>query len=229
MENRLNLSKRLLCAASLIPEGSFLADIGTDHAYLPIHLCLEGRVRGAFASDINRGPVERARENIKKYGLEGAVSVEVSDGLRAAEAYSPDSIAILGMGGELIARILSDAAWVKRSGICLCLQPMTHPELLRAYLLENGFAICNEEIVEEDGRIYQLITAEYSPSQETEPYTEAELLLGRLNIEKHTPSLKRLGEHQLAVLSKRIEGKRLAKESVEAELALAEGIKKAIS
>ena len=229
MENKLNLSKRLLCAASLIRDGSFLADVGTDHAYLPIHLCLGGRVRGAFASDINQGPVERARENIKKYGLEDTVSVEVSDGLRAAEAHSPDSIAILGMGGELIARILSEAAWVKKEGICLCLQPMTHAEALRSYLLENGFAIKQEEIVEEDGRIYQLLTAEYSPSLVTPPYTEAELLLGRLNIEKKTPSLKRLGEHQLSVLSKRIEGKRLAMESVDAELALAEGIKKAIS
>lgn len=228
MENKLNLSKRLLCAASLIRNGSFLADVGTDHAYLPIHLCLEGRVRGAFASDINRGPVERARENIKKYGLEDTVSVEVSDGLRAAEAHSPDSIAILGMGGELIARILSEAAWVKRSGIQLCLQPMTHAEALRSYLLENGFAITEEEIVEEDGRIYQLLTAEYSPNAEVEPYSEAELLLGRLNVEKKTPSLKRLGEHQLSVLSKRIEGKRLSGNSVEAELSLAEDIKNAI-
>lgn len=226
MENTLKLSRRLLCAAAFIREGAFLADVGTDHAYLPIALCLEGKLRGAVASDINEGPVERAKENIKKYGLDGKITVRLSDGLRGIEEFSPDHVAILGMGGELIARILSDAPWVKSEKIRLCLQPMTHPELLREYLSSNGFFVADEEIVEEDGKIYQLILAVYSGKGEE--YGEEELLLGKINIRKGGDSLRRLGEWQIAVLNKRIEGKAQAGADASVEKELIEKIKRAV-
>ena len=133
-----NLSPRLLAAAELVREGAFIADVGTDHAYLPIYLCLEERIRGGVASDINRGPIERAKENIEKYGLSERISTELTDGLCNIEKYSPEDILVLGMGGELIASIIDAAAWTKNSDIRLCLQPMTHAEHLRKYLYENG-------------------------------------------------------------------------------------------
>ena len=189
------LSTRLKLAAALIREGAFLADVGTDHAYLPIALCLDGRIRGAVASDINKGPIERAEENIKKYSLENKISLCLCDGLSGIKRFSPTDISILGIGGELIVKILSAAPWTKDSAIRLCLQPMTHPEIVREYLAKEGYCVVDESIAVEDDKIYQLISAEYTGKPYT--YTDAELLLGKINIERKSPELMRLAEHHL--------------------------------
>ena len=220
------LTPRLRAAAELVEKGAFVADVGTDHAYLPIALCLEGRIRGGVASDINQGPIDRARDNIKKYGLEGVLDALRTDGLDGLERYSPDCVMILGMGGELIARILSDAPWTKRKGLRLCLQPMTHPEKLREFLLSEGYSIIDEKIVIEDERIYQIILAEYNDmSQE---YSDEQLLLGKINIERHTVELLRLAEHHIGVLERRVAGKRSGGASAEEEEELIRKIKEAV-
>ena len=213
MMKDLKLSPRLLCAASFARQGSFIADVGTDHAYLPIYLEKHGIIRGAVASDINEGPAERARKNISSHSLESKICVNISNGLSGLEKYSPDDVFILGMGGELIADILGASSLPKAEGVRLILQPMTHPEILRSFLLENLYEICDEEIVEdENGKIYQIIVASYS-GKRADALTPAELLLGKINISKKKPELLLLSERWIEVLRAREKGRALSKDS----------------
>ena len=175
------LSKRLSAAASFVRDGAVCADIGTDHAYIPISLVLDGKIKYAIASDINEGPILNAKENIEKYGLSDKITARISDGLNGIEEYKPDSIVICGMGGELIARIINDCEYVKQKGIQLILQPMTSIAELREYL-SHGFKVYDEDIVFDADKLYQIICAEYDGKEHT--YTSAELEIGKINIEK---------------------------------------------
>ncbi len=203
----IKLSKRLTAAAELCRKGSFICDVGTDHAYLPIYLCQKDVIRGGVVSDINKGPIERAEKNIRETGMEKRLTPVLCDGLSELEKYCPEDIFILGMGGELIARIISDAPFVKKEGVRLILQPMTHPEILRKYLLDNGFCIIDERLVRED-KIYQIILAEYSGVKGA--YNQIELMLGKINAQRKDSLFLELLEHTKKVYSKRIEGKNLA-------------------
>ena len=148
----------------MVPAGARLADIGSDHAYLPIALCLENKIQYALASDINEGPVAAAVANIQKNGLSDRIVAVKADGLDKAISFAPDCISVLGMGGELIVSILDKADWVRNERITLVLQPMTHPEILSNYLVEQGFAIIDETIVRDgmrDDRIYRIISAKF--------------------------------------------------------------------
>lgn len=179
------LDKRLLAAASFVPQGAVVADIGSDHAYLPIHLVQTGVAVRALASDINAGPVEAARKNILSYGVGEKVAAQRSDGLDGVESFSPDCITVLGMGGELIARIIDRAPWVRKKGIRLILQPMTHGEILSRYLCEQGFEIVDETTVqdgERDDRIYRIIVAEFDGERRT--MSDAEHYIGAHNLRR---------------------------------------------
>lgn len=200
------ISKRLEAAASFSQKGAVIADVGTDHAYLPIYLYATGRISGGVASDINQGPTDRARVNVKGWGADKAISVIRTDGLRGIEEYSPDEIFILGMGGELIVRILEDATWVKNNKR-LILQPMTHAETLRAYLWANGFEIIDETIVEED-KLYQIICAEYTGKAYTPNMSE--LFFGKINVERGGELFLKLLKHTRSVYEQRIKGKLIA-------------------
>jgi len=216
-ENEKNIARldaRLACAASLVREGATVADVGTDHAYLPIALCLDGKIRGGVVTDINKGPIERARENIRLCGLEDRLVALLTDGLSGAESFSPTDITVLGMGGELIANIISRAEWTKNRAIRLCLQPMTHAEILRGFLLKNGYSITHEALVRED-KIYQIIVAEYSGK--SEEYTLAELYFGKKNIERADALLFELLSHWERILDTRIKGKSKACEEAAEE------------
>ena len=214
MKEALTLSKRLMSAAELIEQGATLVDVGTDHAYLPIYLCLTGKISGGAVSDINRGPIERARENIKKYGLEQRLWAKQTDGLSGMEEAHPTAVSVLGMGGELIARILQDAPFVMDQRISLCLQPMTHPELLRAYLCENGFEIVEERLVRDD-KIYQILLARYTGKSYT--LTPEELLLGRINISRGGELLSELAQKYKDALEKQVAGIESAGKSADAQ------------
>lgn len=201
------ISKRLHAAASLAKEGARIADVGTDHAYLPIYLYATGRVSGGVVSDINRGPVERARANLCDYDCESAFVALQTDGLSGIEKYAPEDIFILGMGGELIARIINDAPWVRREGVRLILQPMTHPELLREYLSREGFEISRELLVSED-KIYHIICAEYSGEPTKLDHFEA--LFGKGNLNAPSEELYALLRRTREIYSQRIAGKMLS-------------------
>lgn len=214
------LSKRLQCAASFARAGAFVADVGTDHAYLPIALALQGTIRGGVVSDIHRGPIDRARAHIREHRLEDRLVPVLCDGLSAIEPYAPEDIFILGMGGELIAEILRSAPWTKNGKIRLVLQPMTHPERLRAFLLEEGYSIVEECLVEEE-KIYQLLCVKYTG--ECAEYTPLELLIGKENLSRRDELTELLVYRWEGIFRERQSAKRAAgAESVEEDRYLQE-------
>ena len=138
------LSPRLRMVGELVPAGARLADVGTDHAYLPAALLLEGKIPWAVAADLRRGPLDRARATAREYGLTGNVAFRLCDGLSGICPGEVDAVAIAGMGGETIAAILSAALWVRERGVPLILQPMSSFPDLRGWLQANGFSIEEE-------------------------------------------------------------------------------------
>ena len=208
------LTPRLTAAASFVRSGAFVADVGTDHAYLPIALVLSGRARGAVASDINEGPYLRALANVRNHSLTKKISVLHTPGLCGVEKFSPTDIVICGMGGELIASIINDASFTKDTSVRLVLQPMTHSEILRKYLLDNGFKIIDEKLAKEE-KIYEIICAEYTG--EGEEYSEAELLIGKKNIERGGELLGELLSHHLTILKRIANAKKAASANAEKE------------
>ena len=159
MTNETKTCGRLNLCADLVRQGSRLADIGTDHAYLPIKLCKSGKIPSALACDINPLPLRSAQENIARFGLSGKIQTRLSDGLREVRPDEVDDIVIAGMGGELIRDILSAAPWIKDKEKHLVLQPMTHHEDLVMWLYENGFVIDRQEAALDAGKYYTVISA----------------------------------------------------------------------
>ena len=150
----MELSPRLQAVADQVPEGAVFADIGTDHAYLPVWLLLNGRIDHAIAADLREGPLARARETAAQYGVTDRVSFRLCDGLTGIRAGETDVIAIAGMGGETIASILAAAPWTRECK--LLLQPMTSFPDLRFWLQQNGYMIENEKVVREGERLYSI-------------------------------------------------------------------------
>ena len=128
---RLELSPRLAAIAEQVPQGARLADVGTDHAYLPAWLLLAGRISGAVATDVREGPLQRGRETARLYKVEDRIVFRCCDGLAAVEPQEADTVVIAGMGGELMARIVERAPWTR--GCTLLLQPMRAQAVLRQF------------------------------------------------------------------------------------------------
>ena len=221
VEHKMILDTRLRAAADMVPRGARLADIGSDHAYLPIALCLENKIECALASDINEGPVAAAVANIGKNGLGDRILAVRADGLDKTREFAPDCITILGMGGELIVSILEKAEWVKDSGITLVLQPMTHPEILAKYLAEQGFAV-NDEIIVRDGgrddRIYRIICAKFDGKARM--LSEGEALVGRINIDCGDSVTAAYIKKNIRIFETRIAGKTSVLADADSEKAL---------
>ena len=196
----IKLTPRLMTAVPFVRGGRLLADIGTDHAYLPIYLCEQGILTPvatgngetlcALAADINKGPVERADQHIAEAGLTTRIRTVQTDGLTGLDGYDPADIIIFGMGGELIAAILEASPWVNRAGKRLILQPMTHAEKLREYLLSAGYAIIGETLSREGERIYQTLCAEPAPKAPSQVLTPAELAVGQASYRTTCPEQK---------------------------------------
>ena len=172
---------RLSLCAQMVREGSRLADIGTDHGYLPIALCQSGRIPSALACDINPLPLQSARENIAKYNLSDKIKTRLSNGLKELHPDEADDIVIAGMGGELIRDILASAPWVKDTEKRLVLQPMTRHEDLVKWLYESGFCIERQEAVFDEGKYYTVISTHYNGEVQTcDLYTA---IVGKLNVQ----------------------------------------------
>lgn len=170
------LNKRLLCAASFVERGASVADIGCDHAYLPIYLIKENIASSVVACDINEGPCETARDNIRRQGLEDVIAVKCTDGLMGIEDIAPDNIVICGMGGDLIFRIVSDSEYTKSNKPLLILQPMTKISELRSSLLSAGYNIEKEALVYDD-RLYEVLVCRYDGV--SRHWSSLELLTGK--------------------------------------------------
>lgn len=182
MRRLLNLDDRLSLCAEFVRSGARLADIGTDHAYLPVWLAVNGKISYAVASDVRPLPLERGRENIVKYKVEDKVAVRLSDGLNKISDDEVDDIVIAGMGGELICDILRKALWVKSRDKHLILQPMTRANLLREYLYSSGYIIDKEKACVHNRKNYSVISAYFvgeSIGKEVEPY---KLFIGELDM-----------------------------------------------
>lgn len=154
----LKLTPRLQVLADWTPPGGRIADVGTDHAYLPVWLRLHGRVGSAIACDLREGPLERAQNTGRAYGADG-ISFRLGDGLDPVAPEEADTIVIAGMGGENIAAILARAPWTADGEHTLLLQPQSRAEALRKFLADNGYAIRREALVEDRGKIYPVIEA----------------------------------------------------------------------
>jgi tRNA (adenine22-N1)-methyltransferase len=157
----MNLDKRLGTVAALVRHGARVADIGTDHAYLPVYLLQAGVCPSAIASDIGEGPLEAARHTVTAAGLTDKISLRLGDGLAGIAPDEAEDIVIAGMGGETIAAILQAAPWVKNPALRLILQPMTRAEDLRCWLLQNGFSVLQERLVQDGRHLYPVLAAEY--------------------------------------------------------------------
>ncbi len=213
----------------MVPSGARLCDVGSDHAYLPIALCLENKIECAVASDINAGPVASAEANILSNGLSDRVTAVRADGLDGAREFMPDCITVLGMGGELIVSILSRADWIKNENITLVLQPMTHPEVLAYYLSENGFAVLDESIVCEGGRtdrVYRIIKARYDGERRKIGLADAHV--GNINLTRGDDDTKIYINRTLYFLKNKIDGKTAAGYDCSHELAIVSELQKYI-
>ena len=196
--------ERLRTAAELVRQGAVFADIGTDHAYLPVFLCETERISRAVAADIGEGPLSVAREHIDAHGLSHRIRTHLADGLAGLEGEGLTDIAICGMGGELIVQILSAAPFLRNKDIRLILQPMTHASDLRYYLAEKGFAILEERLAYAAGKYYfcfaasytgkpytiDRLTAELGRGNEDSPYYGAVLKQKRVSQEKKCAGLR---------------------------------------
>ncbi len=189
----ITLDIRLSTVAALVRPGSRLADIGTDHAYLPVYLVQTGVCPAAIASDIGAGPLEAARHTVTAAELTSKIALRLGDGLATVSAEEVDDIAIAGMGGETIAAILEAAPFVRDSRLRLILQPMTRAEDLRRWLLHNGFSVLEEHLITDGRHLYPVLAAEYTAAP---PCEDAVLIYGGFfTAEEGRPYRQMMAEH----------------------------------
>ena len=184
----MELSKRLYAVAGLVTEGASVADIGTDHGYVPIYLMKNGIASKVIAMDINKGPLERATLHIAESGMKDVIETRLSDGLTALKAGEVDSIVIAGMGGPLMIRILSAYPEVTASAKELILQPQSEILEVRRWLYQQGYEIVEEHMVYEDGKYYPMFKAVKNPQAKALSYLEYKF--GRLEVLKEKEVLK---------------------------------------
>lgn len=153
------LSDRLKAVAEMITPGQTVADIGCDHAYLPIYLVRENVSPKVLACDINAGPVERAKGNVDDVDLSDKIEVRQGDGLGALMPGEAKSLVLAGMGGKLMMKILKEGADVAREASEIIMEPQSEVAALRHYLQDNGLRIISENMICEDGKFYPLIKA----------------------------------------------------------------------
>ena len=158
----LNLSERMLMAAKMVRRGNAVADIGTDHAYLPAWLVLNGISPKALACDVRKGPLENAAKTIEQYGIEEKITLRLSDGFDEIEPFEAQDFIMCGMGGTLMEELVSRTHWLKDKSKRIIVQPQSHPEDIRRFFVDNGFEILFEDACTDAGKLYCAIAAEYT-------------------------------------------------------------------
>lgn len=200
----MQLSKRLLTVANMVTSARCLADVGTDHGYIPIYLVEEGRAAASIAMDVNQGPLKRAEANIESHGLSSKIQTRLSDGVQALKEGEADSVVIAGMGGGLVQKILREGSGVLKGVEYLILQPQSELEEVRRFLYANGYEIEDEEMVLEDGKYYPMMKAVHA--RQAGALTDLEYKYGPVLLRKKHECLLKYLEWEQAVLNNVLEG-----------------------
>lgn len=213
------LSKRLLSASEFVRQGAYFADIGTDHAYLPVFLLKSGKILSAVCTDINSGPLNSAIKNAREFECAEKMEFILTDGAEGLADKGITDYAICGMGGELIADIIDRSPHLKKEGIRLILQPMSRQGILRRYLYRNGFNTVGESYTFDGGKYYLCLAAEYTGVCREISDFEAEF--GEVSPREEF-SCAKLGyfNEKLRALKKSVRGKNLGGEDCAAETEL---------
>ncbi len=180
------LSKRLLTIASLVPPGGRIADVGTDHGYIPIYLVKNGVAKSAIAMDVRSGPLSRAAEHVEEYGLSDRIELRLSDGLNALSAGEADTVVISGLGGPLMVDILERGKQTADAVDCFVLSPQSDIPGVRIFLRENDYRIEREAFVLDDGKYYTVMQVFHGESR---PGRIVDDLYGRDLLDRADPVL----------------------------------------
>ncbi len=193
----MELSRRLQAVADLLGDDmQVVADVGTDHGYIPIYLVQNQKCKKAFAMDVNRGPLERATAHIHAYHLEEQIETRLSDGVAALSVGECDAAIVAGMGGALTIKILTEGEDVFRSLKTFVLQPQSEVYKVREFLLDHGYRVVAEDMVLEDGKFYPMMRVEVG----ADTYDQAiEFHYGRLLLAEKHPVLRKFLEKELQV------------------------------
>ena len=162
----MQLSDRLQAVASMVTENSRLADVGTDHGYIPIYLCEMGKIPSAIAMDVKKGPLLRAKMNIERYHMQEKIRIRLSDGVLKLNPDEADSVVIAGMGGTLVMKILEEGKKVLVDVKELVLQPQSDIDKVRKYLYENDYVITAEKMVCEEEKYYPMMHVQHGHRME---------------------------------------------------------------
>lgn len=192
----MQISERLKTVASFVTEGMRVADIGTDHAYVPIYLIQNKKIPSALAMDIKEGPLKRAREHIAQQGLTEQIETRRSDGFSAFQKGDAQSVVIAGLGGELMIQILALGKPVISEVSEFILSPHSEIHKVRIFLIEHGFSIVKETMLCEEGIYYTVLKAVYGTGDYR---TEAELWYGKRMLEERNPVLYNYLQKEYAI------------------------------
>lgn len=218
----MRLSKRLELVASFVEPESRVADVGTDHGFIPIELVRRGTALKAIAMDVRPGPLMRAKEHIRQYGLEGQIEARLGDGVEGLGAGEADTVVIAGMGGQLVIHILENGRHLWKDVGHWILSPQSELDKVRRFLYGSGFELTREAMVEEDGKYYTVMDAVYGGERTKagDELTETEYLYGPRLIEERDQMLMeflRKEERQLLKITAGLEGKEGEKARVRRE------------
>lgn len=183
----MELSKRLQAVADLVSNGVTVADVGTDHGYIPIYLVESRKNKCAIAMDINRGPLDRAEAHIRMHGLGEQIKTRLSDGVQKLQIGECDCVIVAGMGGGLVIKIMEDGEEIFRNLTEFILQPQSEIAKVRQYLCEHNYRIIAEDMVLEDGKFYPMMKVANGSAEE---YSTLELRYGKLLLREKHPVLK---------------------------------------
>lgn len=197
------MDNRLKTIASYITPGTGFADVGTDHGFIPASMAVNGYDGNIIATDINSAPLQTAVNTAREYGVENKIEFLCCDGLSLCDPEKIDTIVIAGMGGDMICHILDYSYWCMDGKYKLILQPMTKAEVVRYWLVYNGFEILNEDLAEDAGTVYQIIVARFGGETKL---NDAELFTGKYTLSANKALFPRKLNEILAVFNKAICG-----------------------
>lgn len=210
----MNIGVRLEAIGHLVPQGCSLADVGTDHAYLPVWLLEKGIITHAVAGDIAEGPCRAARTTVAMYGAKDKVEVRLGSGLKVLQPGEVECVTIAGMGASTMIDIFEESEAVTKSLKHLVLQPMAGAASLRKWLSEHEWTIIDENLVEDGVHFYEIISAVQGDAK---PLSEVEYMIGNVLLKKGHPLLEKHFKRQMDNLSQLVENMERSQQAMATE------------